>query len=499
MLYPEQQFSDLFVAVQSGRVFSDSKTFVDATPRLAAKKIMEEYHRQCSGADFCLKQFVENYFDLPNQKADVAPARAEGIWPHIENLWGLLAREADQPDDSSLLPLANAYTVPGGRFREIYYWDSYFTMLGLAVSGRDEMVACMVENFACMLRQHGLIPNGNRSYYLSRSQPPYFSLMVELLVELKQDSSIYLQYIDALEIEYNFWMDGADTLTHSGQAFRRVVKLNGNLLNRYWDDADRPRPESYYEDTQLANNFTGSESQFYRDIRSACESGWDFSSRWFGRADDFSTIETTEVVPIDLNCLMMKLESTLAKAYGLNQDEAQAAVFLNLAQRRQHCIQTLFYDSRRQWFCDLSLSTAEPRPQLSLAGVYPLFFQLASPGQAESVAKLLEQNFLRPGGWLTSLLSTEHQWDAPNGWAPLQWTVYQGLKNYGFDTLAKQGAKCWIENNIQLFEQSGQLLEKYDVESPGRVAGGGEYQVQHGFGWTNGVLLKLAGELGYQK
>lgn len=139
--------------------------------------------------------------------------------------------------------------VPGGRFREVYYWDSYFTMLGLAESGHWDKVEYMVANFAAEIDAWGHIPNGNRTYYLSRSQPPFFSFMVSLLATHDGDQ-VLKTYQPQLEKEYRYWMAGADALA-PGSADKRAVRMaDGALLNRYWDNNDTPRPESWLDDVK---------------------------------------------------------------------------------------------------------------------------------------------------------------------------------------------------------------------------------------------------------
>jgi alpha,alpha-trehalase len=128
---------------------------------------------------------------------------------------------------------------------------------------------------------------------------------------------------------------------------------------------------------------------------------------------------------------------------------------------------------------------------LSLAAAFPLYFGLAMDEQATQVAKRISNDFLRAGGWVTTMTRSGQQWDSPNGWAPLQWVTFEGLRRYGFDSEAHAGARCWIENNLETFRQSGRFMEKYNVEQPGITATGGEYAVQDGFGWTNAVLLCL--------
>jgi alpha,alpha-trehalase len=180
---------------------------------------------------------------------------------------------------SSLLPLPHPYVVPGGRFREVYYWDSYFTMLGLEADGRHELVRDVVENFAFEIDCYGHVPTGNRSYYPSRSQPPFFSLMVDLVARREGDKS-YVNYLPQLKAECDYWMDGFAALAPN-QGYRRVVRLaDGTLLNRYWDDRPEPRDESYREDVKAGSERRADPAGVYRSLRAGAESGWDFSSRW---------------------------------------------------------------------------------------------------------------------------------------------------------------------------------------------------------------------------
>ena len=178
----------------------------------------------------------------------------QDVREHIDALWKVLERKPeDQRPHSSRLALPHRYVVPGGRFNEIYYWDSYFTMLGLEESGRHELTVSMLDNFAWLIDQFGHVPNGNRSYYLSRSQPPFFAAMVELAAQRDGDAT-YRKYLPQLRREYQFWMEGETSLA-PGAAHRRLVRLrDGTLLNRYWDDRDTPREEAYREDVATARD-----------------------------------------------------------------------------------------------------------------------------------------------------------------------------------------------------------------------------------------------------
>ncbi|ASJ73566.1 alpha,alpha-trehalase TreF [Granulosicoccus antarcticus] len=495
---PDELYPQLFQAVQDSQLLGDSKTFVDALPNGEPAAIVADYLSQQHQPDFDLSEFVASHFKLPEgDDKSLHSAERKPVREHIERLWDVLTRAQDarQPH-SSLLALPRPYIVPGGRFREIYYWDSYFTMLGLAGSGRIGMIENMVANFAFLIDQIGFIPNGNRSYYCTRSQPPFFALMVELLAQTTHNQDVYRHYLPQLQREYDFWMIGAETLSEKNPVSRRVVLAGGTCLNRYWDDSSLPRQESHAEDQELAADSKRETAEVYRDIRAGAESGWDYSSRWFADEHDMASIQTTQIVPVDLNCLLYKLETVLAVAYQLTGDHPQQRFCEERAAARRKAVQTLFFDPETQFFADLLLPELQPKPSLSLAGAYPLFFELATPEQAAAVASRIHSRYLKPGGWVTTLVNTGQQWDSPNGWAPLQWIVYRGLCLYGYKTEAETGARRWIDNNLQVYQSVGALVEKYNVEQPGVLAGGGEYEVQDGFGWTNAVLSRLMDELG---
>ena len=489
---------ELFHTVQINHVFADSKTFADAVPKRDPAEIHAAYQYLKDQADFDLKQFVLENYELPDDVSpQIKPAQGVDIRAHLDSMWTQLERAPDSvAPRSSLIPLPKPYLVPGGRFQEIYYWDSYFTMLGYVLDRGPAMLENMVDNFAHLSHTVGHIPNGNRHYFASRSQPPVLALMLELLCDYVGAKQVLPKYLSALESEYAFWMRGHEHLTEDGDSINRVIKVAGGHLNRYWDALATPRPESYSEDLALAASATRAEELVYRDVRAACESGWDFSTRWLDDTAQLAGIETTAVIPVDLNVLMYLLENTLARAYVASGRLDRAESMRSQADQRRNLILTHFYDAERGFFVDLNLTDLSPRPMLSLAGLYPLFAGIATPEQAERVQQRVYTEFLRDGGWVTTLRTSGQQWDAPNGWAPLQWITYQALVNYGYQAQAKMGAERWVATNRQVFDATGCLFEKYNVESVGDLAGGGEYVVQHGFGWTNGVLVKFMDILG---
>src|SRR5690606_24130187 len=194
---PGQEWPRLFAAVQEAWLFEDQKFLADAVPRRDPAQLEAAFLAARARPGFDLRRFVEGNFLLPSELAPTPVRQGLPLRAHIEALWPLLTRRSPEPaPHDSLLQLPHPYVVPGGRFREVYYWDSYFTMLGLAESGQHALVRQMLDNFAHLVDTWGHIPNGNRSYYLSRSQPPFFSHMV--MLQARQDPAAPVHYLPQL-------------------------------------------------------------------------------------------------------------------------------------------------------------------------------------------------------------------------------------------------------------------------------------------------------------
>lgn len=500
---PDQLYGELFRDVQMARIFPDGKTFVDCVPKRDPNEIVKDYLeiKRNPAIRFSLKLFVEENFELPPAPPALNYIQQEkDVVMHIKNLWGVLKRSPDKKvNGSSLLPLPHEYIVPGGRFREIYYWDSYFTMLGLKESGETELIENMIENFAFLIDNYGHIPNGNRTYYLSRSQPPFFAAMVQLLASIKGDQ-VYRHFLPALQKEYAFWMDGSEKLK-SGQAYRRVVKMkDGSILNRYWDDSDDPRQESYREDVETAEKSGRNKTQMYRHLRAGAESGIDFSSRWFSDNKQIITIQTTDIIPVDLNSLLYNLEMAVSKGHSVNRNDSMANIFREKANKRAAAIDRYCWNSKLNYYCDYLFTANSILNKITPAGMYPFCFFETKPDYlsllARKAAVPLKEKLLKDGGIVTSEFNTGEQWDAPNGWPPLQWMTIWGLDRCGQKELAADISRRWIRLNNDVYQRTGKLMEKYNVIDTHLEAGGGEYPGQDGFGWTNGVLLALISRYG---
>lgn len=494
---PSEIMGDLLSDAQTQRVYLDGKTFVDLVPMRNLRQIKKDYYLKRSYSSFNLREFIDsNFYELNavDYKYEIRPDAS--MRSHIESLWPVLGRR-NHRDRGSLLALPYPYTVPGGRFSEQFYWDSYFIMLGLKASGRWKDIDNMMKNYAYMIRKFGFIPTANRNYFLTRSQPPFFSYMVELLASEK-GKPVFIQYLPYLLAEYDFWMKGRKSLekTDKYQAYRRVVKMpDGEILNRYFDDSDTPRPESYHEDiTTATSKKNRSPNSTYVHLRAAAESGWDFSSRWLADPNDLSSIETTDIAPVDLNCLMYHLELMISKSYRILKNTLLANKYKRLATDRARAINKYMWREESRFYVDYNFSKSKQSNIHTLAGVFPLFANIADDERASSVADELNSNFLAMNGLVTTMIESEQQWDSPNGWAPLQWVAIKGLRNYNKDELASEIKKRWLNINEKVFSEKGKMIEKYDVVNPSGIGGGGEYPLQDGFGWTNGVALALLSE-----
>lgn len=483
---PLDLYGELFHRVQTAPVFEDSKYFVDMVPRFKTEMIMSDFKSQNPKTKDELKTFVETHFQ---PSTELLPSFTSGphvsVEDHIKRLWGVLKRKPHREarSESSLLSLPYSYVVPGGRFREIYYWDSYFTQLGLWIDEEDAVFQDMIRNFSYLIDKYDRIPNGNRNYYLGRSQPPFFSHMVGLW-QAKFGIQSAQQFLPQLKKEHAFWMSEP-----------RVVSLKEGLLNRYGDDRTAPRPEAYKEDMALAEEahkrLGRSKDDVFRDLRAGAESGWDFGSRWFKDPTDFASIETTSFIPIDLNSLLYHLEIKIAELSAAAGNSQDATEFKQRAENRKRMIVKYMWDESSGTFRDYNWRLESRSERSTVAMVVPLFVGLAEFDQAKRLSQVIERDFLKAGGLVTSLHTTGQQWDAPNGWAPHQWMAYVGLKRYGQNQVAEKIRSRWLALNTRVFKTTGKMMEKYNVVNIELKSGGGEYPLQDGFGWTNGVFLAL--------
>ncbi|XP_051726389.1 trehalase [Ctenopharyngodon idella] len=513
--------------VQMAKLFDDDKYFVDMKLTTAPEVVVEAFANLTSGfpnktvPSSELQKFLQTYFEEPGKEFEqwnppdwhskpkflsrVSDSKYRSWAEELHGLWKSLGRKIrddvrDHPELYSQIYTPYPVVVPGGRFRELYYWDSYWVINGLLLSEMTETARGMILNFMFLVERYGFVPNGGRVYYERRSQPPFLPLMVESFYEVTRDKDFLGQVLPALEREYSFWMQNRS----------HVVAINGltHILNRYNVPVDRPRPESYSDDVELAEGLsTEAQKRLWVELTSGAESGWDFSSRWYiditGRNNGtLSDTQTSSILPADLNAIMCRNERLLASFHRILGNEEKAAEYDKALSARIIAVESLLWDAERGAWFDFSLVNETRHLSFYPSNLAPLWARCYSKLEMgdQAVQYLRASGGLDyPNGVPTSLSESGQQWDMPNAWPPLQHMIIEGLS--GLDSahakeIAFSLAQRWIQTNWRAYIKYEAMFEKYDVNGDGKPGGGGEYEVQLGFGWTNGVALQLLDQYG---
>uniref|UniRef100_A0A914CCA9 Trehalase n=1 Tax=Acrobeloides nanus TaxID=290746 RepID=A0A914CCA9_9BILA len=442
---------------------------------------------------------LPDWSDQPEKIISIKDQRLKRWALKLNEIWRFLCREIDpivknEADRFSLLYVPNRFVVPGGRFREFYYWDAYWIIKGLIASGMLETSRMMIENFVYMVNQFGFVPNGGRIYYSKRSQPPLLLGMVYEYYEATQDREFIRKILPTLEQEVKFWEENRNV----------TVKINDRTYNvfQYRTVTNVPRPEMYAADKNLVKQITkeSEKRRILRDVASAAESGWDFSSRWFADKLNLHSIETTNVVPVDLNAYICWNYQILGFLYDIVGDNSKSLEYQLKFDDFRNTFQEVFYVKNASGWYDFNLRTGKHNLDFYPSIATPLFTQCyyaLDKRQSDDLFDKMEELgvFHFNGGIPTSIQNTSQQWDFPNGWSPLNHMIFEGLRKADSPRMQEKAywlAQKWVLNNYDVYEQTGHMWEKYNVyDIYPQIGGGGEYDVQAGFGWTNGVILDL--------
>ncbi|XP_047308366.1 probable trehalase [Impatiens glandulifera] len=481
-----------------------------------------------------LNGFIQRYLNTAEADLEtVSPvdflANPDGFLPMVENkqvmewglkihgLWKHLSRKVSddvlrKPQLHTLLPLPGHLVIPGSRFREIYYWDSYWVIRGLLASKMYETAKGIVMNLISLLETYGHVLNGTRVYYTNRSQPPLLSSMVYDVYIRTNDKEFLKKALPALIKEHNFWNSGIHVVTVEDE------KGCSHTLSRYYAMWNEPRPESSTIDRETASKLSSvSEKRLlYREIASTAETGWDFSSRWMRDESDLTTLATTSILPVDLNAFILKMELDISVLAKENGDRETSLQYLKASQVRKLAMNSIFWNEEKgQWF-DYWLDgksslqgykwkSSQQNMKAFASNFIPLWiepFHSDAAMAAKVIKSLKDSGLVCASGIATTLTNSGQQWDFPNGWAPLQHMIVEGLLKMGTKeamSLAQDIAHGWLKTNYVTFKNTGVMHEKYNVETCGESGGGGEYNPQTGFGWSNGVVLSFLEELGWPK
>ncbi|MDO5979432.1 trehalase family glycosidase [Flavivirga spongiicola] len=415
------------------------------------------------------------------------------------------------------------FVVPGGRFNEMYGWDSYFIGLGLIIDDKFELAQAMIDNLEYQIIHYGKILNANRSYYLSRSQPPFFTSFIKEFYET-YSNKLQLNWLQqklttAISEYFNVWMT-------------ENVRLTDTQLNRYFGEGtgvpNETEPEHFdaifkifakkhnipfiefkekYKQNEIVDEAL---DKYFVHDRSMRESGHDTTNR----LDDCSA----HLNSVDLNSLLYKYETDIAyliasyfnDSFSYNNNTFSSAEWLQRANKRKQLMIGYMWNEKESVFYDYNFVKKKQQPCISTTNLYPLWTNLCTEEQAESIVKKQLPNLICKGGLAsTSGLeampkdATERQWDFPYGWAPHQMLIWQGLKNYGFETKAQELIYRWLWLIVKTaVNYNGLIPEKFDVNTCthqvdveyGNVGTNFKYVTDGGFGWTN-ASYKLGIEL----
>lgn len=500
----------------------DSKSIVDR----ATKRPVEQVFRALDALDETnldqIEKFIDDYLHEPGVeiiKAKLSDWQEEPsflgslnnqelkqFFKSLNSQWVDLYKQFDSrmlQDNcvSSHLPMKYPFVVPGGRFIEIYYWDTYWTIEGLLVCGMLQTVRQSIENFVEFIKKFGFIPNGSRVYYLNRSQPPYFSQMVmryfdfcmqsdQLSNAQKEDVKKFVlgEALDCMIKEYAFWMKNKSVDVKISD--RRSCKLNVFRAN-----TSRPRPESYFEDLHTASQLNTNEEKekLYLDIATAAESGIDFSSRWFKDPMNMNTIQTSDLIPVDLNAVMYKNELIISDLSRVKGDLNIARKFKMLSLKRRFAINKILWCADINCWADYNFKTSQFTDHFYVSNLSPLWFDIKPPNnlkETDLIELHLSSLIDNYHGIPYSFINSNQQWDFPNIWAPNQHNLIEFLNKFD-QNLALKLARKFFSSIYKGWMSSKAFYEKYNAHTPGERGHGGEYEVQSGFGWTNGVIFKL--------
>ncbi|KAE8743124.1 hypothetical protein FOCC_FOCC011288 [Frankliniella occidentalis] len=522
-------YGKLLHTIQMASLYHDSKTFVDMKMKFTQNEtlrlfedMMSRSHDNPSRLD--LERFVNETFDPPGSEFEFwdpsdwkqSPGFLKNIsdpafqeWAgDLNHLWKSLGRKMKEDvrineDHYSIIYVPNPVIVPGGRFREFYYWDSYWIVRGLLLSEMYDTVRGMLGNFISIVERIGLIPNGGRVYYNRRSQPPLLTPMVLSYIEATNDWNFVKANIDTLDKEFKFWIDKhVVSVEKDGKHYR---------LARFLDYSSGPRPESYREDIQSAQIFQteGEKENFYRQLKAGAESGWDFSSRWFilngTNKGNLTNTMATNILPVDLNSIMYWNAVILSDFHKRLNNASQALYYEEVAKEWLEAVDKVLWHEEVGAWLDYDILNEVKRDYFYPTNLSPFWTGCFDPAKRDDyvgkVLKYLEKTRITVnlGGIPSTLEHSGEQWDYPNAWPPLQYIMIIALDNSG-DPAAKDLAyeltEKWVRSNYKAYNDTHGMYEKYDATVFGGGGGGGEYEVQLGFGWTNGVIMELLQKYG---
>ncbi|EDW01082.1 trehalase [Drosophila grimshawi] len=516
----------LLRAVQMSGVFKDSKYFVDMNCRYSPERILADFQLFSSSkrnetSMKHLSNFVENHFDQPGSEMEywsppdwrsepaflcnIKDPQLKRFGSVLNRIWKQLGRTIKNcvrtsPLLYSLVYVPNPLIVPGPNFNEFYYWDTYWIVRGLLYSGMAQTARGMIDNLLYLVHQYKSVPQGGRIYYWGRSHPPMLVAMVKSYVEITGDEKYAVRALPLLEVEMDNFLKN------------HAVQVEGRTMYQYRDKSTGPRPEAYRDDVASASSFCTDEeqSEHFAHLKAACESGQDFSSRWYvspcgNNVGTMANIKTTWIVPVDLNCILFRNCKTLAEFNVLADNPTKSQHYRQTACGLIKAITAVLWNEERGVWLDFDVKNRIQRDYFVVTNLSPLWLHAYPIADTEKISKsvlaYIEENNLDnfPGGVPHTLNNTGQKWDYPNVWPPMMYMLIEGLNNLGTPeatNMAQQWRTRWLRTNYEAYSQTGVMYEKYNCEVFGDASGGAESQNQSGYGWTNAVLIEMLARYG---
>ncbi|XP_016968444.1 uncharacterized protein LOC108036672 [Drosophila biarmipes] len=512
----------LLDAVQRSKMFPDCKHFVDMSCIFTPAQTLADFDmfsncRKNDGSLRFLQMFVEKHFndpgselepwDPPDWKAQpsflirISDPEIKHFGSDVNRLWRQLGRRIkdevkENPDHYSILYTPNPFIVPSSDCREYRYWDSFWIVRGLLQCGMHQTARGMIDNYLSLVEQYGFVPGCGRIYCSGRSNPPLLIMMVKAYVEVTRDEKYALRSLPLLETEYDTFIS------------KHSVQVKGKTMYQYRDSSAGPRPEAYREDLESVASIKCPVSRevMYTELKSASESGMDFSSRWFVTADGSNEgtlrdTKTSAIVPVELNAIVFRSGKILAEFNRKAGNTQKAEEYQDKACALVKAIRDNLWNAQAGIWLDYDLVNNKPRNYFCCTNFAPLWARAFPLVDTDKVSKGVMQ-YIRINqldeqyGGVPHTMNKEsgQKWDYPNVFPPMMFLVVEGLDNLGTPqakAMSKRWAHRWVKSNYAAYKYESFMFEKYFCEEFGTSGGASPEHTPVGYGWTNGVVIEF--------
>lgn len=531
-LSPDERYGDLLSAVQENRIFGDGMDFVRMRPLTPIEQINAEFAENPLGDRELLGAFVLKHFEPLTPLSSRYQKQERTLDEHVRYmLTDVLVCEAKDVQEP-FISLPKRFITPDDvRFGNIKFnWDDDPTIDGVLALGEYDLAMDILENKAYLRDTFGFEPNGTLSCFISRSQPMVFANCVSMLADayLERGGSPadqeypLIKYLPQMVKEMQWWERGMHYLEQhpNSKAHEHVVRMPEGYMFRYFDLKNTPRPESYWQDVATAkqaeryNKFVDV-GKVFLDLRAGAESGFDYSAdRWCRDRENLFTIQTTNIVPVDLNSMVVETKSKIAEAYELSMlvpGRSPEYIAMARAEAKRYrseakALGTLInkynwnedtglyhdYNFVQHYADDTPIRANQTRAQ-SLASIFPMLAGIAPEGRRQRIAERIKQDFLLPGGLATTLKNTKQQWDGDISWPLLNRKAQVAFQKYGFDDLARLIRGRFVFATSKIYQETGKVFEKINARTISKGTAG-EYDVTGDFAMSLAVVARMRQE-----